>query len=120
MTSSLIYASIRDKNCSENDIHDILFTSRNKNKLLGITGVLVYSDTMFVQYLEGDRKQVFDLYEKIKKDKRHSEVILVSISSIDNRLFPSWEMGERKLKEVDFEFDNGLQEDAKNLFQRIV
>ena len=48
----------------------------------GITGVLCYGGGIYLQALEGGRKQVNDLYTLIVKDPRHKDVVLLHYEEI--------------------------------------
>ena len=52
----------------------ILRQSKAANPLHGITGVLCYSEGIFLQVLEGGRSAVNRLYNRIVADARHREV----------------------------------------------
>lgn len=97
MLSHLIYVSARAPKCTETEIDKILKACQKNNGPANVTGVLLYSDTQFVQYLEGEYKEIIGLYDKIKTDDRHKNAILISSSPINERSFPSWQMGSRKL-----------------------
>ena len=42
--------------------------------------------------MEGDKDDIKQLYEAIKKDKRHSNVMLMNENNKQLRFFPAWEM----------------------------
>lgn len=73
-------------------IDKILASARDHNKTLNITGCLVYHNGAFVQILEGDKTQVYDLFNAIAKDPRHKNVRLVSEEIDDERSFSNWNM----------------------------
>lgn len=93
MLSGLVYKSERKEHCSKSEIDNILTTCQERNKIRRVTGVLLYSDTTFIQYLEGDFKEIISLYNKIKTDSRHTNAAILGITPIDNRIFPGWQMG---------------------------
>ena len=55
-----------------------------------LTGVLFYENGHFSQILEGKRKDVLFIWEKIQKDYRHKILHLIELDEIDQRLFPNW------------------------------
>ncbi|WP_081869800.1 BLUF domain-containing protein [Endozoicomonas numazuensis] len=61
-----------------------------------ITGMLLYSEGVFIQALEGEKQQVAALYKVIAKDPRHFGVIMLNQSFIETRQFPEWQMGFKK------------------------
>ncbi|MGB6151836.1 MAG: BLUF domain-containing protein [Pricia sp.] len=75
------------------EMEELLTQSRNRNKLDGITGCLIYYMGIFIQVLEGDKFNVLRLFKIIKKDERHRAVHLFSDDRIEERNFPDWTMG---------------------------
>ncbi len=107
----MIYKSCHS--CSEKVIQEILESSRQHNAEKNITGCLLYSDGIFVQYLEGNRRDLEELYDRIKADERHFEVKEISIGPLRHRLFPTWVMGARCAKVHDFNIIHELEEKAQ-------
>ncbi len=102
MLSHLVYVSTRKNNCTQEEIEKILDACKRNNKEQDVTGVLLYSDTQFVQYLEGDYKQIINLYDHIKADDRHKNAVMICSSPIQERSFPSWQMGAKKLENITY------------------
>lgn len=88
----LIYRSVAKSSLKVADVQNMLTKARANNKQLGITGCLLYYHGEFIQYLEGNQIKVLELFDKIKKDKRHSNVELISYGERENREFDKWEM----------------------------
>lgn len=118
MLIQLIYIS--KKNCSEDEILKILEKSRKKNQEKNISGFLVYSEMNFIQCLEGEYKTVLDLYDIIKIDERHKNTVLISLSSIKDRTFPTWAMGAKKLDFDKMDFLSDLTEEEKKTFIKLI
>ncbi|MFT5511698.1 MAG: hypothetical protein ACI8SE_000091 [Bacteroidia bacterium] len=93
----LVYCSMAAPSLTSDDISDSLDTSRTFNKENNITGCLLYCNDEFAQTLEGDEKVVLELYESIKKDKRHSFVLLLGSGQKSTCLFPTWNMAFQNL-----------------------
>jgi hypothetical protein len=77
-----------------------LESSRSHNLSHGITGVLCYGGGIYLQALEGGRKQVNDLYTLIVKDARHKDVVLLHYEEISERRFGGWTMGQVRLDKL--------------------
>lgn len=120
MLSHLIYLSTRTAQCTDAEIEKILDASRRNNPGREVTGVLLYSDTQFLQYIEGDYKTLIALYDKLKEDKRHKNPILISSAPIQSRTFPSWNMGARKLGTSSIEFNGEMSEEDRETFAAIL
>jgi len=120
MLSQLVYISVRSAECSDAEIQKILESSIRNNGKIDITGVLLYSDKKFLQCLEGDYSQIITLYDKIKLDNRHKNVIMISMGNIKERYFPSWQMGSKKISLNDVDFNTQMSEEEKNEFKSIL
>ena len=89
----IIYTSRPTKAFSEKELEDLLFESRAKNQQLGITGMMVYLNVMFIQLIEGDETAVNKLFASIQNDLRHAQVTTLFEGNIDQRHFPEFTMG---------------------------
>ncbi|MGY6561105.1 MAG: BLUF domain-containing protein [Luteibaculaceae bacterium] len=97
----LCYKSRKSKDINDEDLLDILSVAQEKNRSLGLTGMLLYLDGKFLQVLEGERSAVLGLYDKIVRDRRHAEVVKITEGPLVNRNFPNWCMGFRTLTDQD-------------------
>lgn len=94
MLVRLLYASRAVEAFDEVELAAILGKSRHNNPECGITGVLCYSQGVFLQVLEGGRSAVNKLYGRIVGDVRHTDVELLRYEEIDERRFAGWAMGQ--------------------------
>lgn len=78
----------------------LLEQSREKNLRLGITGMLLYKEQNFMQMLEGKEQDVLALYDTIRKDDRHKDVVTLKTGNIKERNFKNWSMGFRNMDKV--------------------
>jgi hypothetical protein len=120
MLAHLAYVSVRKKNCTDHEIEKILASCKTNNAPLDVTGVLIYSENRFVQYVEGESTVLTSLYDKIKKDARHEKAVMISYSPIASRIFPSWQMGSRKLASDDVNFLTDITTEDKAEFKNIL
>lgn len=120
MLSKLIYVSKRKENCTEEEIEKILDACKRNNSNEDITGVLLYSDDKFVQYLEGEYKKIFELYDKIKEDNRHEKVRLITSGPVKEKTFPSWHMGAKKLDFGSIDYKTAITEEDKKEFEKVL
>lgn len=98
----LVYVSYAVRSLSENELIQILMASRENNKALGITGMLLYLQERFIQVLEGNERQVRQLYEKIIQDPLHKKVTVILEGTSKHRMFKDWSMGFKNLSHTDF------------------
>lgn len=100
MLVRLLYASRAVAPLTAEIVESILEQSRWHNIPAGITGMLCYSDDLFIQVLEGSRQNVSEVYNKIVRDTRHNEVQLLIFEEIAERRFSNWTMGQVNLAKV--------------------
>jgi hypothetical protein len=74
------------------EIEQILATARHKNAENHVTGALMFNAGCFAQVLEGEQEAVQDTFERIQYDRRHSEVVMLSLEPIAQREFSNWSM----------------------------
>ena len=91
------YASKALKDWSPEELLALLKVCRDNNSARGITGMLVYSDRTFFQILEGEEKDVNEVYKIIAQDPRHTDVVTIETKKITEREFPYWSMGFENL-----------------------
>lgn len=120
MLSQLAYVSTRKLNCTDHEIEKILASCKKNNPPLAITGILLYSNTKFIQLVEGDFKIINDLYNKIKTDPRHDTLRLISLGPIKEKSFPSWHMGARKIEGNEVDFKTEITKEDKDIFDKIL
>jgi len=88
----LIYVSQAIAGLEYPDLVEILEKSERNNRKVGITGMLGFGDSMFLQVLEGSRRVISQTYNRILLDKRHVNAELIDFSEIDYRDFGVWSM----------------------------
>jgi len=96
---SLVYSSTTDHDWSSDELLALLEWSRGWNLDNGVTGLLLYRDCAFMQFLEGDEAVVRDLFTHISADRRHQDVDLMWADETEHRRFADWTMAFRELGE---------------------
>ena len=86
-------ASVGEADQSELDI--LLEQARRNNRAYGLTGMLIYRQGVFIQYLEGEAEPLNIIKARIVTDRRHMGLVTLSQgeSDLPDRLFPDWSMG---------------------------
>ena len=97
MLQGLVYLSAADPMLVEDDIRDILGAANNNNMTNSITGLLLYSGSSFLQVLEGEGAAVRETMARIKQDKRHKDIVVMTHEPIKNRSFSDWSMAFREI-----------------------
>ncbi len=88
----LIYCSQAIPELNYSALKDIMEKSQKNNQPVGVTGILSYGNSMFLQILEGSRKEISDTYNRIVNDKRHYNQQIIEFVEVDTRLFTEWSM----------------------------
>lgn len=97
MLVRLLYASHAVPNAPAGSVAAIMQQSHAYNPAHGVTGVLCHSERLYLQVLEGGREQVNQLYAKILRDPRHTDVVLLHYEEICERRYSGWTMGQVNL-----------------------
>ena len=97
----ILYVSTMAADAPLRTVADIAAQSRTANLAANITGVLVFDGMRFCQHLEGNRKQVLRLLERIRLDPRHTNVEVVHHGALNERRFRRFSLGYTTLDEAD-------------------
>lgn len=102
------YISTPTRPMSTDDLLDILNTARLNNVCIGVSGMLLYTGSAFIQTLEGDEKVLEDLLATIKKDPRHKDFRIIEKKKILTRDYADWTMGFKRVDQDDIRDIPGL------------
>ncbi|QIK77624.1 BLUF domain-containing protein [Sphingomonas piscis] len=89
---SLTYTSLASLDLTGADVDAILAKARELNALDGITGLLVFNGTRFLQIIEGSPPAIDDLVNRLRRDPRHSAFEIRDEREIEDRMFADWSM----------------------------
>jgi hypothetical protein len=89
----LVYLSRAVRPMTDADLIGLLRQCRANNVAAGVSGLLLYRDGRFMQALEGPRAAVMDLYARVMRDPRHTEVTSLIKFKAQDRGFADWAMG---------------------------
>jgi hypothetical protein len=112
----LVYSSVPSFAFAEVDFKNLLVQCNQNNSALGVTGLLFYCNKKIVQLLEGDKPVVLALFERIKQDTRHRNVVKLLEGTLKKRNFDRWSMGFKALDPDSFRKLSGY-EDIDALFE---
>lgn len=89
----LVYHSLALHTWDDDALRGLAAQVRGHNQAQAITGILFYANRRFLQVLEGEPEVVEHLYERIGRDSRHAELVVIRRGGAPQRLFPEWSMG---------------------------
>ncbi|WP_427450172.1 BLUF domain-containing protein [Litorimonas sp. WD9-15] len=105
MIFQLIYTCALQSTVSCQDLAEIAKKSAVANEARNITGMLLCKDGSVLQVLEGQKEDVEVLYDKIQKDNRVTNLIVLLQRMAEKREFPEWSMGYRNASDGGEAFD---------------
>ncbi len=90
--ATLCYQSRAPKQPNADELSDLLSAARDRNRSLGVTGMLVHEGERFFQWLEGPGEALDGLWKSISHDDRHEDVELLGEGITPARLFSDWDL----------------------------
>ena len=92
MIDRLVYRSLAVGTLPEVASARIFSSSLLKNKRLGITGALGFSELTYIQLLEGPSSAIDELLRTLESDRRHTGLTILLRGASHRRLLPGWSM----------------------------
>lgn len=89
---SLVYTSTASRPLAKSDLEHILDGARKRNIEEQVTGLLLFIDGNFMQYLEGPQSGVLKIFDIIEKSSSHERLVEVSRQPISTREYGDWSM----------------------------
>jgi hypothetical protein len=90
--ASIVYRSRATSDFNTRELERILQTAQARNRAEHITGLMLYDDNRFYQWLEGPPDSIARIMESIHKDPRHTDVRVIDDKPIESRFFADWDM----------------------------
>jgi hypothetical protein len=88
----IAYTSLAALDLTEQQLRDIHAAARDLNGIDGVSGLLLFNGTHFLQWIEGPPQAIDELVERLRRDPRHSAFEIREESHSDERLFGDWSM----------------------------
>ena len=115
----IIYVSRVARHVRFADAEDIAERASANNRRHGLTGLLLYSPSHFIQVLEGAETDVIGTVERIRHDPRHSELRVIDARDVADREFSAWSMVARRLRDLEtVDFSTLTADPALQLLRR--
>lgn len=87
MHYAISYVSTASRDLDQSEVVQLLDQTEVRNNKLGIHGLLIFSEGNFFEVLEGDKELVIELFDSIKQDGRHKNIITIFEKHIKENLF---------------------------------
>jgi len=89
---AIVYVSSATRLPDESTITHLLQRARQRNLEHGVTGLLLYADGSFMQYIEGPQAGLTVVYNVIRRDALHHSLIELLNEPVGEREFADWTM----------------------------
>jgi hypothetical protein len=96
---ALTYTSEAKELLSRQQIDHLLASARSRNEQERVTGVLLYSNGHFLQYLEGPELGLSKIWAIIQADPLHQLIVARAYETIYIREFDQWSMAFRAMED---------------------
>ena len=92
--STLLYVSQLALDAPVDAVASITRQARVRNEQDGVTGLLMFDGANFAQMIEGPADAISDLVERIRNDRRHRSIEVLSFGTRPwARRFADWKLG---------------------------
>ena len=88
------YISNFARDLRKDSINELIDFVKEHNTKNNITGLLILKNKHFFQILEGDSEQIDRLFNKIKIDPRHKNIITLLDTKIEGKIFNDYNGGK--------------------------
>jgi len=89
---SMVYRSRAVTPLSDFDLYELVQAAQARNEREQITGLMLYDEGRFYQWLEGPAANVAGLMRAIARDQRHTDIEILSDKPTETRQFGDWKM----------------------------
>ncbi|WOJ92065.1 BLUF domain-containing protein [Congregibacter variabilis] len=98
---TFVYCSRASEGVGDVEVDRLIEFSQRRNAARGVTGMLVYGNGVFFQWVEGPPNEVRNLIASLHGDSRHHDIVELD-RSVDKRerLYPGWEMERVEAEDI--------------------
>lgn len=90
--SAVVYRSRAVTPLSGHDLQGLMQAAQARNRREAVTGVMLYDESHFYQWLEGPADGVSRVMHSIRGDPRHTDIEILSHAPASARRFGDWDM----------------------------
>jgi len=98
----ILYISTMKIEYSKEEIKEMLKLFQERNNENRISGLMLYHDRNVIQYIEGNKEELYKIYNNIENDRRHYNVIKIINEKIIKRNFIEWDMNFKEISYNEF------------------
>jgi hypothetical protein len=87
MRFAISYVSTANRDLNHDEVTELLDLTELRNNEEGVNGLLIYSGGNFFEVIVGEETKIKELFENIKEDPRHRNIMIVFEKKISKQLF---------------------------------
>jgi hypothetical protein len=87
------WSSVPSTPLSTTNFDRLVGSSRLNNVRDHISGMLLFTGGHFLSIIEGDERDLCDLWLRLERDSRHCKLVRIGEDPCGNRLHPAWVSG---------------------------
>jgi hypothetical protein len=99
--AAVVYRSHAVRPLSPLQLDELTLAAQARNRCESITGLMVYADNCFFQWIEGPADSLDRIMHSIRHDPRHTDIEILNSQFVSQRSFADWSM-KLALRERDF------------------
>jgi len=89
---AIAYTSAAASDVDEVQIREMIVRAGNVNRLAGVTGVLLFDGSRFLQYFEGPDDGIALVYSRVRNSRFHVDMVELARGRVSQRRMPYWPM----------------------------
>ena len=97
----ILYCSLLAPGLPTDVVGHIVAQARARNAQEAITGLLVFDGMRFCQHVEGPRRNVLRLLDRLEADPRHTEMKMLYEGVLEVRRYLRFDMGLAQIEETE-------------------
>lgn len=110
---AIVYTSSAVWLLKQEEIDHLLERARTRNQKAGVSGLLLYCNGNFMQYIEGRESNLMPIYDIILADRLHHNIFELVNEPVTTREFAGWSMAYSVIESA--ELDKLLEQDWGSL-----
>ena len=117
--SAIAYRSRVASPLTNDELDKILRAAQERNRLEGLSGLLIHDQGYFYQWLEGPHAGLMRVWDSIQRDPRHGEFKVLRQEIVPRRFFKGWDMRLARRTRGDIESVLAVMEVPNDLLSRL-
>lgn len=93
MTHTICYLSSATDDLNDKELEQLFKKTQTNNLTQEVSGILLYSYGNFLQVLEGEKTKLLTLFNTIKQDQRHKNIITIFNKQNEHCTFEGYKSG---------------------------